>query len=82
MKISILNTGLSSQKADVVAVFSYEDEKLLASVKKDLTSQFPSASATLQSEDFNGKAKSAITLYTGIKSMPRIMLIGLGKKIH
>ena len=80
MKISISNTGLSSQKTDVVAVFSYEDEKLLASVKKDLASQFPSASATLQSEDFNGKAKTAITLYTGIKSMPRIMLIGLGKK--
>ena len=80
MNITISSSKMLAQKADAVIVFSYEDEALLKATKKQLAELIPASSVVIQSDDFKGSLKSTIVLYTGVKTMPKVIVAGLGKK--
>ena len=80
MNISISQSSLKNQKADILITFCYEDDSLLKAAKKRLTDMFPATSAVLSSNDFKGALKSTMVLYTGHKSVGKIIVAGLGKK--
>jgi leucyl aminopeptidase len=80
MKVQTTQTKLSALKADVSVVFFYEDEDSFAAQHKDLVAEFPVAETILAAGDFKAKRKTAAIVYTGTKHLPRLLLVGVGKK--
>ncbi|GAB1430109.1 leucyl aminopeptidase [Ignavibacteria bacterium] len=80
MKVQAIREELAALAADAAIIFFYEDGELFNEQKKMLTAAFPAADGLFLTEDFSGKKKSKSSIYTGSKSLPRIILAGLGKK--
>ncbi|MFZ9814307.1 MAG: M17 family peptidase N-terminal domain-containing protein, partial [Candidatus Kapaibacteriota bacterium] len=80
MNITISQSSLKNQKADILITFCFEDDSLLKAGKKRLAELFPATSAVLNSDDFKGALKSTMVLYTGSKGASKIIVAGLGKK--
>ncbi|MFM8840432.1 MAG: leucyl aminopeptidase [bacterium] len=80
MNITISQSSLKQQKADILIAFCYEDDSLLKAQKKRLSELFPSTSTVLHSDDFKGTLRSTMVLYTGAKHAGKIIIAGLGKK--
>ena len=79
MKIQTIHSSLSTLKSDVAVVFFYEDEDLFLEQKIAIVADFPTTDLVLSSGDFKGKRKSGTVVYTGNKSLPRLLLVGIGK---
>lgn len=80
MNISISQSSLKNQKADILITFCFEDDSLLKAGKKRLAELFPATSAVVNSDDFKGSLRSTMVLYTGAKGAGKIIVAGLGKK--
>ena len=80
MNITISQSALTNQKADIVITFCFEDDSLLKATKKRLAESFPTTSAVVNSDDFKGSLRSTMVLYTGSKGASKIIVAGLGKK--
>jgi leucyl aminopeptidase len=80
MKLNVSTGELLAQKADAAALFCFESEDSLSALRAELAKSFDHAASIFESGDFKAKLKSSAVIYTGNKDLPRLFLIGLGKK--
>jgi leucyl aminopeptidase len=78
MKVSVSAGTLSGTKADIGILPMFEDD--YNSTIQSLHDDIPALSLAIDSGDFKAAKRTQTLLYTGIKSMPRVVLIGLGAK--
>ena len=78
MKVLVTAGTLSGAKADIAILPVFEEE--CGAVIKSYGDDYPALSLAVEAGDFKGAKRSQTVVYTGVKSMPRMVLLGLGKK--
>lgn len=78
MKVTVTGGTLVGAKADIGILPLFEED--CNSIIKSLNDDFPALSLAVEAGDFKGTRRSQVVVYTGIKSIPRMVLLGLGKK--
>jgi leucyl aminopeptidase len=79
IKLSVQRNSLTKAKADIVAYFVFEDEKLFRLQMKSLKRTVSGIAPQLDASSFRGKEQEALLLYPGNTAAKRMMLVGLGK---
>ncbi len=80
MKVLASHEEVISFAGDAAIVFFFEDSDIFTAQKNTITKAFPTAEGLFLTDDFTGKKNSMSSVYTGSKSLPRLLLVGLGEK--
>lgn len=80
IKLTAQRNVLARTKADIVASFVPEDEKLFKQEVKNLTADLPALASQIGVSSFRGKENELLMLYPAQTPTKRLMLVGLGKK--
>lgn len=79
MPVSAQRKTLAAVSADLVAVFTFQDEKLFTQKSSTLKKSFPGSAAALSSKDLTGKEGESLLVYCESKHVSRLLVIGLGE---
>jgi len=81
MKLSFQKTSLSRTKADLVAVFLQQDERIFPRQIEEMSRRFASRLAAADAGDFKGKEGEDSLIYVQKgRVVRRVLLVGLGEK--
>src|SRR4051812_48024613 len=79
MKVSIQRFKAEGYSADATAVFIPQDQAAFAERSGVVRGMWGTAAGVLDAKDFAGAKDSSVTVYTGSKKSPRLIMVGIGE---